>query len=440
MERTLSQDQLVLVTLLVKLGVMASIASLLGRFAAVKRLLHRDELSLKGKWIFALIAGMLLSSGVGVRILLNYDAADLSLSGTLLIGLLAGPVAGAAVGLMVGAPAVIHGEFFALPLGVLYGVAGGIVREFCRKEDIWSFSPFVFLNLYRIAKTAVRDRIFDWQIVIFGVTVALESLRIFVGSELAPRLVFYLASANAWVMLAIYICTLSCLGIPLKIWNNIRLEQKLAEREVLDDRARMKALYSQINPHFLFNTLNTVAYAIRTDPEVARRLIRKLSSILRKLLQDQQNFIPLREELDFIDSYLDIESVRFGSGKLVVEKEVERAALETFVPAMIVQPLVENAIKHGISKRLEGGRIVIRARRDDGRVVIEIEDNGTGLPQESQEGDKGDGLGIGLTNVNERLRVIYGEQCQLALTRIPERGTLARLEIPEVDLSYLRAG
>ena len=436
METTLSQDQLVLVTLLVKLGVMASIASLLGRFEAFKRLLQREELTLTEKWIFALFAGMLLSTGVGIRILLNYNAADLSLSGTLLMGLLAGPIAGAAVGLMVGAPAIGHGEFMALPLGVLYGVAGGIVRELCRKEDIWSFSPLIFLNLYRIGKTAIRDRIFDWQVVIFGVTVALESLRIFVGSELLPGTVFYLGSNNAWVMLAIYISTLSCLGIPLKIWNNIRLEQKLRDREVLVVRARLKALSSQMNPHFLFNTLNSVASAIRTDPEVARGLIRKLSSILRKLTQEQENFIPLREELEFIDSYLDIESVRFGSGKLVVQKEVERAALETFVPAMIVQPLVENAIKHGISKRLEGGRIIIRARSDNGRAIIEIEDNGTGLPQESQEEP---GLGIGLTNVNERLRVIYGEKCQLGLTRIPGRGTLARLEIPQVDLSYLRA-
>ncbi len=436
MEKTLSQDQLVLVTLLVKLGVMASIASLLGRFEAFKRLLQREELTLTEKWIFALFAGMLLSSGVGIRILLNYDAADLSLSGTLLIGLLAGPIAGAAVGLMVGAPAVGHGEFMALPLGVLYGVAGGIVREFCRKEDIWSFSPLIFLNLYRIGKTAIRDRIFDWQIVIFGVTVSLESLRIFVGSELLPGTLFYLSSNNAWVMLAIYISTLSCLGIPLKIWNNIRLEQKLRDREVLVVQARLKALSSQINPHFLFNTLNSVASAIRTDPEVARGLIRKLSSILRKLTQEQESFIPLREELEFIDSYLDIESVRFGSGKLVVQKEVEREALETFVPAMIVQPLVENAVKHGISKRLEGGRIIIRAHSDNDRTIIEIEDNGTGLPQESQEEP---GLGIGLTNVNERLQVIYGEKCQLRLTKIPGRGTLARLEIPQVDLSYLRA-
>ena len=337
---------------------------------------------------------------------------------------------------MVGAPAVGHGEFMALPFGVLYGVAGGIVRELCRKEDIWSFSPLIFLNLYRIGKTAVRDRIFGWQIVIFGVTVSLESLRIFVGSDLLPGTIFYLSSNNAWVMLAIYISTLSCLGIPLKIWNNIRLEQKLRDREVLVVQARLKALSSQINPHFLFNTLNSVASAIRTDPEVARGLIRKLSSILRKLTQEQESFIPLREELEFIDSYLDIESVRFGSGKLVVQKEVEREALETFVPSMIVQPLVENAVKHGISKRLEGGRIIIRAHSDNDRTIIEIEDNGTGLPQESQEEP---GLGIGLTNVNERLQVIYGEKCQLRLTRIPGRGTLARLEIPQVDLSYLRA-
>ena len=437
MEKTLSPDQLVMVTILVKLGVMASIASLLSRFGAFKRLFNKEELSLKEKLIFALLSGLLLSIGVIVRLLLSYQAADLSLSGTLLVGLLTGPLTGAAVGLMVGVPAAIQGEVFALPLGVLYGVSGGIVRKLCRKEDIWSFSPLIFLNLYRIAKTAIHDRIFDWQVVIFAVAVALESLRIFIGSELAPGKVFYLESDNPWVLLAIYISSLASLGIPIKIWNNVRLEQKLAEQEVLVMRARLQALSSQINPHFLFNTLNSITSAIRTDPEVARRLIRKLSSILRKLLREQEHFIPLREELDFIDSYLDIESVRFGSGKLVVEKEVEQAALDSLVPSMIIQPLVENAVKHGISSRLEGGRIVIRAGRGMGSAIIEIEDNGPGLPDGQRPED---GHGIGLSNVNERLKVIYGEQCQLELSSQPGQGTVVRVEIPDVDVSYLQAG
>ncbi len=437
MEKTLSPDQLVMVTILVKLGVMASIASLLSRFGAFKRLFNKEELSLKEKLIFALLSGLLLSIGVIVRLLLSYQAADLSLSGTLLVGLLTGPLTGAAVGLMVGVPAAIQGEVFALPLGVLYGVSGGIVRKLCRKEDIWSFSPLIFLNLYRIAKTAIHDRIFDWQVVIFAVAVALESLRIFIGSELAPGKVFYLESDNPWVLLAIYISTLASLGIPIKIWNNVRLEQKLAEQEVLVMRARLQALSSQINPHFLFNTLNSITSAIRTDPEVARRLIRKLSSILRKLLREQEHFIPLREELDFIDSYLDIESVRFGSGKLVVEKEVEQAALDSLVPSMIIQPLVENAVKHGISSRLEGGRIVIRAGRGMGSAIIEIEDNGPGLPDGQRPED---GHGIGLSNVNGRLKVIYGEQCQLELSSQPGQGTVVRVEIPDVDVSYLQAG
>jgi two-component system LytT family sensor kinase len=436
MERTLSQDQLVLVTLLVKLGVMASIASLLGRFNAFKRLLNKEELSLKEKLIFALLSGMLISFGVMIRLLLRYEAADLSLSGTLLVGLLTGPLTGAAVGLMVGAPAATQGEILALPMGILYGVAGGIVRELCRKEDIWSFSPFVFLNLYRIGKAALRDRIFDWQIVIFAVTVGLESLRIFLGTRMGADLIFYLSSPNAWVMLAIYISTLACLGIPLKIWNNIRLEQKLAEQEVMVVRARLKALSSQINPHFLFNTLNSISSAIRTDPETARQLVRKLSSILRKLLTEQERFISLREELEFIDSYLDIESVRFGSGKLIVQKELEPEALETFIPTMIVQPLVENAVKHGISQRLEGGKIIIRARRVNGVAIIEIEDNGRGLPMSAEHED---GLGIGLTNINERLQVIYGDKCRLRISSMAGQGTLARLEIPEVDISNLES-
>jgi two-component system LytT family sensor kinase len=435
MDRILSPDQFVLVTVLVKLGVMASIASLLSRFGAFKRLLYKNELSLKEKLIFALVSGVLLSFMVVVRLLLNYAAADLSLEGTLLVGLLAGPLSGAFVGLMVGAPAALQGELLALPLGVLYGVSGGIVRHFCRKEDIWSFSPLIFLNLYRIGKTAVRDRIFDWQVAIFAVTVGLESLRIFAGTE-APGLLFHLSSQNPWVLVALYISTLAALGIPLKIWNNVRLERKLAEQEVLVVRARLQALSSQINPHFLFNTLNSIASATRTDPEVARMLIRKLSSILRKLLQDQEHFIPLKEELDFIDSYLDIELVRFGSGKLIVEKQVDEDALVSYVPSMIIQPLVENAVKHGIGSRLEGGRIVIRARRGLGSAIIEIEDNGKGLPPKDRTED---GLGIGLSNVNERLKVIYGPQYELQLESAPGSGTIARVEIPDIDVSFLRA-
>jgi two-component system LytT family sensor kinase len=435
MDRTLSPDQLVMVTVLVELGVMASIASLLSRFGAFKRLLLKNELSLKEKLIFALLSGMLLSFGVAIRLLLGYYAADLSLSGTILVGLLTGPLTGAGVGLMVGAPAALQGEVLALPLGLLYGVSGGIVRRFCRKEDIWSFSPLIFLNLIRIAKTAVRDRVFDWQIAIFASTVALESLRIFLGSR-APGLVFHLSSENPWVLLSIYISTLAAVGIPIKIWNNVRLERKLEDQEMMVVRARLEALSSQINPHFLFNTLNTIAAATRTDPEVARMLIRKLSSILRKLLQDPPHFIPLKEELEFIDSYLDIEAVRFGSGKLMVNKEVDEAALESYVPSMIIQPLVENAVKHGVGSRLEGGRIVIRARRGLGSAIIEIEDNGVGFPVSDQPGS---GLGIGLSNVNERLNVIYGPQCQLQLESTPGRGTIARVVIPDVDVSYLRA-
>jgi len=436
MGKTLSPDQLVMVTILVKLGVMASIASLLIRFGAFKRLLYKDELSLKEKLIFALLSGMLLSSGVVVRLLLNYGAADLSLSGTLLVGLLAGPLTGAAVGLMVGAPAAFNGELLAPLLGVLYGVSGGIVRELCRKEDIWSFSPLIFLNLYRIGKTAVRDRIFDWQIVIFAVTVGLESLRIFLGTELGSDLVFHLSSQNPWVLLAIYISTLAALGIPLKIWNNVRLERKLAEQEVLLVRARLQALSSQIKPHFLFNTLNTIASATRTSPDVARRLIHKLSSILRKLLQEQEHFVPLKEELEFVDSYLDIESVRFGAGKLLVEKTVDEDTLNTYIPSMLLQPLIENAVKHGIASRLEGGRIVIRTRRGLGSVILEIEDNGVGLPSGERSRP---GHGIGLKNINERLTVIYGDSCQIKLEEAPGEGTIARVEIPDIDISYLQA-
>ncbi len=145
-------------------------------------------------------------------------------------------------------------------------------------------------------------------------------------------------------------------------------------------QARLQALTSQINPHFLFNTLNSVSSLIRTDPHQARLMVLKLSRILRRLLRKHENFSPLRDELDFIEDYLSIEVARFGE-KLRFEKEVDAESLDMLVPSMLLQPLIENCVKHGLSSKVEGGTIWLRTRRVDGRLHLVVEDDGVGIPE-----------------------------------------------------------
>ena len=194
--------------------------------------------------------------------------------------------------------------------------------------------------------------------------------------------------------------------------------------------ARVAALANQINPHFLFNTLTSISSLIRSQPETARVLIVKLSALLRRLLRSQEHFTTLREELEAVDEYLDIERVRFGP-TLVVERDVDETCLDMVVPSMILQPLVENSIKHGLGRKIGEGRITLRATRANGLVRLDVEDNGVGLPQTRMEVESESG--IGLRNVNERLRVIYGPPYQLKLVSQPGQGTQARIEIPEMQ-------
>ncbi|MBI1875261.1 MAG: histidine kinase, partial [Acidobacteria bacterium] len=243
-----------------------------------------------------------------------------------------------------------------------------------------------------------------------------------------PSRLFYLGSSSPWLSFVVIIATVLCVATPIKIWNNARIEHKLQEQDKLLLAARIDALSSQISPHFLFNTLTSIASLIRSNPETARLLISKLSNLLRRLLRSQEHFVTLREELESVDEYLDIEVVRFGPN-LVVDKQISPDTLDVIVPSMILQPLVENSIKHGLSQKVGGGRITLRSLREHGCIVIEVEDDGLGMAPGSQESS--DGSGIGLANVTERLRVIYGTNYQLKLSSEAGRGTRVRIEIPE---------
>ncbi|MGE5245500.1 MAG: sensor histidine kinase, partial [Betaproteobacteria bacterium] len=339
---------------------------------------------------------------------------------------------GALVGVMVGLPPLVTHEWIAFPFAVGCGFAGGGLRELCPKEAIWHFSPFVFTGLHKRAWKMLRALQVDWQVVLLLAPIALELLRQGLGARWADHhRLFYLAPTAPWMLVVILLATVLAVATPIKIWNNARIEHRLHEQEKLLLAAKIEALANQINPHFLFNTLTSISSLIRTQPETARVLITKLSGLLRRLLRATDHFVTLREELESIDEYLDIEVVRFGP-QLIVDKEISPDTLDVVVPSMILQPLVENSIKHGLARKVGEGRITIRSAMRDGRAVIEVHDNGLGMTEERLGHALGEG--IGLRNVNERLRTIYGAHCQLKLRSEPGRGTSACVEIPELTI------
>jgi two-component system LytT family sensor kinase len=424
----LSVEQVLLTTLVVKLAVMAALATMLVRYRRFRHILIFERRAWPDRLTFALSLGIPLTAGVAARLLLNYNAADLTLEGSFLAGLIAGPYAGALVGTMVGVPPLGAGEWGALPFAIGCGFAGGGLRELCPKESIWHFSPFVFTGLHRRAWQMIRSVTVDWQVVLLLAPVALELLRQGVGTRWTHRL-FSLHGAPPWLMFVVLLATVLAVATPIKIWNNARIEHRLQEQEKLLLAAKIEALANQINPHFLFNTLASISSLIRTEPDTARMLIIKLSGLLRRLMRSTDHFVTLREELESIEEYLEIEVVRFGP-QLKVDMQIAPKTLDVIVPSMILQPLVENSIKHGLASKVGGGRITIKTLVRDGHTVIEVHDDGLGMSEERLGHALGEG--IGLSNVNERLRTIYGANYHLKLRSVPGEGTCASVEIPEL--------
>jgi two-component system LytT family sensor kinase len=426
-----SESQL-LIILVVKVAVAAVLATMLVRFGQFRRILLTEKRAWRERLTFAIAFGIPVMLGVGSRLLLNYDAADLSVSGSFLAGLIAGPYAGAIVGCLAGFPALAEGEWIAILLTVGAGFAGGGLRELSPKEAIWHVSPLLVTALHKHSwKLFGRFRV-DWQFTLLAAPIGLELLRQALGARFTtvadPRL-FYLQSPNAWLLALVVLTTVLSVAVPIKIWNTARIEHRLEEQEKLLMTARLEALASQINPHFLFNTLTSISSLIRSRPETARMLIGKLSGLLRQLLRSQDHFVTLREELASIDQYLYIETVRFGP-TLAVEKRIAPDTLDQLVPSMLLQPLVENSIKHGLTRKVGGGRITISSERAHGHTVIQVVDDGLGMVTDGLE--LGRSGGIGLRNVDERLRVIYGANYQLQISSVPGEGTCARIEIPEL--------
>ena len=422
-----------LFTLLLKVGVASSIAALLARWNAFRRVLFTEERDPDQKLKLMLFMTPALIVGVTLRLVGGspYAFADLSLEGAFLMGLLGGRVVGPIGGAIITIPALLSREWLAMPAASTAGLLGGLIRQAIpNKEDLWNFGPFTFLNIPKATVKLLRKAELSWEMAPLTTCIGLELGRVALVAATKPKWLFAIDAHWDWWLGLTVIATLMSVAAPLKIWNNTRIEMNLERHQQLLLKARMDALSSQINPHFLFNTLNTVSALIRFDPDSARGVVLKLSNILRRLLRKHETFVPLREELQFIDDYLDIEVARFGKDNLDIVKQIDDAALEAFVPSMLLQPMVENCLKHGLAPKLGGGKIELRTTSHEGRLRIEIEDNGVGISEEKMPHVYVEG--IGLSNVRERLRVLYGADFHLDIQSRPGEGTVIRIEIPEL--------
>ncbi|MCL6471527.1 MAG: histidine kinase [Firmicutes bacterium] len=220
-------------------------------------------------------------------------------------------------------------------------------------------------------------------------------------------------------------------GLAQLLSTQIELSELDRQAEMLY-KAELRALQAQINPHFLFNTLNTITAFIRTDPQKARKLLVQFADFFRKTLEWKDGFITLAQELDYVSLYLVLEKARFGD-RLDIEFYIDNDAQSCILPALTVQPLVENAVKHGFCEdRPLEIKIIARLNGDD--MYITVVDNGCGISEEELDQvlkfGYGKGSGIGLSNINERLKSLYGEEYQVKLESTEGAGTRVYIKIP----------
>ncbi len=221
--------------------------------------------------------------------------------------------------------------------------------------------------------------------------------------------------------------------------ENVRLQQKKQEQEKQEQelrlhasRSELKALRAQVNPHFLFNALNAIAGLIHKDPSRAEETVEQLAEVFRYTLKrSEKEWVRLEDELDFVGAYLQVEQARFGE-RLVVRMDIDEAARRETIPTMMVQTLVENAVKHGVASVRGTGIVEIRARRLAASTRIEVSDNGPGFPaEESLEGEDSSRSGYGLKNLLLRLNAHYGASAELGMSRDSALGmTVVSVELP----------
>lgn len=291
----------------------------------------------------------------------------------------------------------------AIALPFLLIAARRVDTERQKPARIAVVSAAIFVSLF--ALTAIVE---------FGVT--------YRGFAPKPSFLNYLPIALrqdllAWIALAAFVVAFELRRRAMRA----RLERERLRAQIAEHR--LVALTSQLHPHFLFNTLQGISTLIHRDPDAADEMLSKLSDLLRDLLRHRDTaLVSLDEELKYIRTYLEISKFRFAD-RLSFAVEADQNVGKMKVPLFILQPLVENALNHGIGARAEGGKICVRAHQKQGRLQLEVEDNGGGLDAPPKDG-------VGLSNTRDRLRAMYGTDHSLSLEAIETGGVIARIDVP----------
>ena len=417
----LTEEQLLIINLLLRVAVMAGIVSLVLGFGFFADYIVRRNTGGKGRFKVAFLLASVFVVSVLIRRLINQGAMDVSLEGTLLAGIIGGTGVGVFVGASIGLTCFLFGETVALPFYTIMGLASGLLyTRLGSMGEVWSYSLNPFMIIYNFFEKLFKGRL-DRNFIPFAVVLIFTAVRYYLVRRFGFKLYPYITLRGA-VLVLDFAVAVYALGVGLKIVSNTRREILVREEEKQLIHARLATLRSQINPHFLFNTLNTISALIRTDAERAREMTRKLSQIFRKSLEDSPDIHSLRDEIRFIDDYLSIEKVRFGDEKLKVIKEVDAASLG--------QPIVENAIKHGISRTMEGGTLLIAGRSAGNGIEIRIENDGP----EAGELDLDELMlrGMGLKNVVERLNIYGCGEGRLSIAGRPGGGVVVSLYVPRI--------
>jgi two-component system, LytTR family, sensor histidine kinase AlgZ len=216
---------------------------------------------------------------------------------------------------------------------------------------------------------------------------------------------------------------------PALLFQRLRFQKEIVERQVMSYRqaaleSQLSALQARTNPHFFFNSLNTIASLIADDPDLAERTLERMAMLFRYALDSsKQNTVPLEVEMQMVNDYLAIQSARYGR-RLVTSVHVDDGLSQKSVPPLILQPLVENAVLHGMAER-DSGEVRVNVFEQSGTVVFEVADDGPGPGHSAHEGSQ-----TSVREITERLRLMYGEAAKFALESLPTGGCLARFSIP----------
>jgi LytS/YehU family sensor histidine kinase len=339
--------------------------------------------------------------------------------GVVIAGLLGGWKTGLTVGVIAGVHRYSLGGFAALPCmiaPIIQGILSGWMKNILKKHYKHSSSVWV-------------------------------ACAVGFGAEVLQMLLILLLARPADEALAL----VGKIGIPQIFSNGLgvalffailieveREEERIgaeyaskAMQSLLVANAEIKALQAQMNPHFLFNVLNSIKALIRTNPENARQMITLFSKYIRKNMQStSQDLIPVREELSHIRVYLDL--IKFRVGDLIdITWDVEESCLSYEVPPLTIQPIVENAFVHGLKNTVKEGRLLISVKEEQEGITIRVEDNGSGMDRQSGETEAEEHMGFALANIQQRLRYYFGEDIKLNIRYYPGRGTAVCFTLPK---------